>query len=81
MSCPKCSEGLILPGDPTGSIQPDFMGAYFAPGPGGADKPSNRVVLVLTDVFGLEIKNCKIIADGIAKRLQCDVWIPDYFEG
>ena len=83
MSCPDCSNGGYLPGEPTGTFS--TQGAYFAPAPvaPGTEGPlvSKRAVLLLTDVFGLPLKNSKIVADNLAKRLNCDVWIPDYFEG
>ena len=82
MACPNCAEGAFLPGEPTGTINYDFQGAYYAPGsPSDGTSPSKRAVLLLTDAFGLPLKNCKIIADDLANRLECDVWIPDYFAG
>lgn len=78
MSCPKCVEGHELPGEPKGSIQADFQGAYFTPGSVADDK---RAVILLTDAFGLPLKNCKIIADRVAQEVGCDVWVPDIFEG
>lgn len=79
MSCPRCIQGFILPGEPTGTIQPDFHYAYLAPAPNG--EPSKRAVLLFTDVFGLLLQNPKIMADTMAKELGCDVWVPDYFRG
>jgi len=80
MSCPDCTTGGFLPGEPTGTFS--TQGAYFAPAPAAAqDSRTKRAVLLLTDAFGLPLKNSKIIADDLAKRLNCDVWIPDYFEG
>ncbi|KAH9480066.1 Hydrolase tropI [Psilocybe cubensis] len=79
MSCPNCAKGDFLPGEPTGSIRSDFQNAYLAPAPEGDS--SSYAVLLLTDAFGLPLKNCKIMADEMAKRLQCDVWISDYFNG
>lgn len=85
--CPRCQEGSVLPGEPTGNTVPEFQGAYFSPAPdqqtegaetGGRNKCA---VLLLTDAFGLPLKNCKIMADELAKRLGCDVWVPDYFNG
>lgn len=82
MSCPRCAEGFVLPGEPSGAIQLDFSGAYLATRkPGECASEGKRAVILLTDVFGLPLKNCKLIADEVAKRLQCDVWIPDYFNG
>ncbi|TEB30675.1 alpha/beta-hydrolase [Coprinellus micaceus] len=80
MSCPRCAEGCILPGDPKGAIQSGFAGAYLAT-PSNGPTESKRAVLLLTDVFGLPNKNCKLIADEVAEKLQCHVWIPDYFDG
>ncbi|PPQ71948.1 hypothetical protein CVT25_002826 [Psilocybe cyanescens] len=79
MSCPNCTKGDFLPGEPLGSINADFHNAYFSPGPGA--ETSKHTVLLLTDAFGMPLKNCKIMADELAKRLECDVWIPDYFNG
>lgn len=79
MSCPDCTKGDFLPGEPKGSINSEYQGAYFTSESGG--EPSKRAVILLTDAFGLPLKNCKIIADEIATKLECDVWIPDYFNG
>lgn len=89
--CPRCKEGSLLSGEPTGSIVADFQSAYFAPapepqtegaGPSSESGDSKKsTVLLLTDAFGLPLKNCKIMADELAKRLGCDVWVPDYFNG
>jgi len=80
--CPKCKEGYILPGEPTGSINADFQGAYFAPSPNRDFLlESKRAIVFLTDGFGLPLKNCKIMADNLATKLECDVWVPDYFNG
>jgi carboxymethylenebutenolidase len=78
MSCPDCIIGTILEGEPTGIISAEMDGAYFAANPEG---PSTRAVILLTDVFGLPVKNGKILADKFAKELHCDVWAPDYFAG
>jgi len=82
MSCPKCVEGFLLPGTGIGSIEEDFSGAYLSPGPTPSDSDASRkAVVLLTDAFGLGIENPKIIADELAQRLKCDVWIPNYFAG
>lgn len=71
-----------MSGEPAGRILGDFHGAYFSPAPSAdaADR-GKFTVLLLTDAFGLPLKNCKIMADELAKRLGCDVWVPDYFNG
>lgn len=74
-SCDNCKKGAVLPGEPTGTM---VNGAYLAAGPEGN---TSRAIILLTDIFGLPLINCKIIADNISKRLQCDVWVPDLFNG
>lgn len=78
MSCPDCTTGGILPGEPTGHIS--SQGAYFAAAPSDSPNPKHTIIL-LTDGFGLNLKNSKILADNFAKELRCDVWVPDYFDG
>ncbi|KIK69561.1 hypothetical protein GYMLUDRAFT_33934 [Collybiopsis luxurians FD-317 M1] len=76
MSCPDCKKGTILPGEPTGSIAAN--GAYFAPGPWGNNA---RAIILLTDIFGLPLVNSKLLADHFSRKLSCDVWVPDMFNG
>ncbi|KAJ7044082.1 dienelactone hydrolase [Mycena alexandri] len=75
MSCPNCFKGAVLDGQPTGIISQD--GAYFAAGNGD----TTRAIVLLTDIFGLPLKNSKILADSFAQHLGCDVWVPDVFAG
>ncbi|KAG6899263.1 hypothetical protein C0993_011865 [Termitomyces sp. T159_Od127] len=77
MSCPDCLTGDILPGEPTGAYS--IQGAYLAQAPDSSRNPY-RAILLLTDAFGLPLKNSKVLADKFATELQCDVWVPDYFE-
>ncbi|KAG6833094.1 hypothetical protein H0H87_011505 [Tephrocybe sp. NHM501043] len=83
MSCPDCTAGEFLPGEPLGTTS--ILGAYFSPGSSSAsgpgEAPTKSAIVLLTDVFGLPLKNCKIIADHLAKETGYDVWIPDYFGG
>lgn len=87
MSCPKCVEGYVLPGEPGGQMEPDFQGAYHATyyasdnAAEAQSASSTRTIVFLTDGFGLPLKNCKIMADNLARRLECDVWVPDYLDG
>jgi len=79
MSCPRCQEGAFLSGEPKGTVGGLLGDSYFSPAPVTND--SKTAILVLTDGFGLPLKNCKIIADELAKELECDVWVADYFLG
>ncbi|KAI0699128.1 dienelactone hydrolase endo-1-3,1,4-beta-D-glucanase [Cytidiella melzeri] len=81
-SCPQCTQGFVLDGEPQGTIMVD--GAYFhaAPPTETTDTTSpSRAVVLLTDIFGLPLKNSKLIADALSKQLGCDVWVPDVFAG
>jgi len=73
----------IFSGKLKGSIETGFLGnSYFSPAPSTLDETTTKTaVLLCTDGSGLALPNCKFIADELAKRLECDVWIPDYFLG
>ncbi|RDB15177.1 Hydrolase tropI [Hypsizygus marmoreus] len=73
--------GRWLDYEPTGYIS--THGAYFSPSPNldVKDEGSESAVLLLTDAFGLHHRNSRILADELAMRLDCDVWVPDYFQG
>jgi hypothetical protein len=75
MSCPDCFRGSVLLGEPTGNF---VDGTYLATHP---ERTSERAIILLTDIFGLPLKNPKILADSPATHLKCDVWIPDQFAG
>ena len=79
--CSKCIQGYVLPGEPEGSIASDTR-AYFTPAPSTSDATrKRRAIIILTDVFGLTLPNPKILADELAQTLECDVYIPDIFNG
>jgi hypothetical protein len=79
LPCKDCVSGHILPGDPKGTFT---EGAYFTRAEQGNDGNSGkRVLVLLTDSFGLQIQNPKILADSFANRLGCDVFVPDLFNG
>ncbi|KAH8114346.1 dienelactone hydrolase endo-1,3,1,4-beta-D-glucanase [Phellopilus nigrolimitatus] len=71
--CEHCKAGGELPGEPKGVV---LDGAYFAE---GADH--TKAIVFLTDAFGLALVNSKIMADQLAEKVGCDVWVPDQFEG
>ena len=76
-----CKKGSLLPGEPRGIMDKD-TGAYLAKSPTAANAGGSAVAIVLlTDAFGLPLKNSKLIADTLSERLECDVWIPDIFAG
>ncbi|KAJ7574570.1 dienelactone hydrolase endo-1,3,1,4-beta-D-glucanase [Mycena floridula] len=78
MSCPDCITGSAIDGEPTGVFSEDIKGAYFAASPTGSSKVA---IILLTDIFGLPYKNSRLLADKFAASVQCDVWVPDIFDG
>ena len=77
--CEHCTSGRGLPGEPKGEMRGD---AYFSAGPAELKERNKATAIIfLTDIFGLPLKNSKIVADQIAEKAGCDVWIPDQFAG
>ena len=74
--CPHCISGSVLEGEPTGTM---IDGAYLAAG--SDPSQSTKAVILLTDIFGLPLKNSKILADVFAKEVGTDAWVPDMFDG
>ncbi|KAJ7780619.1 BUD22-domain-containing protein [Mycena maculata] len=77
MSCPDCFRGAVLDGEPTGVIS-EIEGACFA---AGSEGKSRRAIILLTDIFGLPLKNSKILTAQFAQHMKCDVWVPEFFAG
>jgi len=75
MSCEQCTQGYVMAGEPKGKM---VDGAYLHESPSGS---KTRAVIFLTDVFGLPLVNCKLMADQFSEKLDCDVWVPDLFNG
>lgn len=85
LPCENCLTGYVLPGEPKGSFKGS---AYYVSGMpenstesatvGGNEK---KAIVLLTDSFGLALKNPKILADDFAKRFKCEVFVPDLFNG
>ncbi|KAG8987452.1 hypothetical protein FRB90_003330 [Tulasnella sp. 427] len=84
--CPNCLSGYILPGEPSGEMVKAVNGspeAYFS---SKHTKPSSeagkkKAIVLLTDIFGLPLVNCKILADAFNERVGVDVYVPDLFAG
>lgn len=74
--CERCKAGNVLAGELKGVMKD---GAYFAAGSDPAS--SDKAILLFTDIFGLPLVNCKLIADQLAEKAGYDVWVPDLFNG
>lgn len=47
----------------------------------GKENPSSRVVVIVTDIYGHNLKNVNLIADKLAKVGKYQVYIPDILKG
>ena len=80
--CKNCVSGHVIPGEPKGVVKD---GAYvYSPDTQDAAPGSKIALILLSDIFGLELRNTLILADAFGDRLKgknCDVFVPDYFNG
>lgn len=68
-----CFEGFYHEGTAKGTHKEIFgVESYVT----GIDKPSDRVIVILTDIFGIKLNNVLLIADQMAAR-GYQVYIPD----
>ncbi|UJR34426.1 hypothetical protein I4U23_021833 [Adineta vaga] len=68
-----------LPGTPRGQIiKIADVDTYFIEG--NDQKSKGKIIVILTDVFGL-VKNPRLIADELSGKSDMDVYVPDVFNG
>ncbi|KAL0477078.1 AIM2 [Acrasis kona] len=78
MSGSCCFKGHIHTGEPKGTtIKLAGTETYFAE----AEKFDGRALLFLSDAFGLELVNNKLLVDSFAKQANLNVYMPDQFNG
>ncbi|BGP34208.1 hypothetical protein JCM10296v2_006023 [Rhodotorula toruloides] len=77
--CEQCFAGYKLDGEPKGTMgELGGLGYYLA---AGKAEEKDRAIVLGTDIFGLGLANCKILADWFADKTGFPVFVPDYFEG
>lgn len=85
--CKNCVSGHVLPGEPKGTIKDGAYVYSYRPETesqsqdGTPSLTGKTAIILLTDIFGLDLKNSKILADSFGERLKCDVLVPDLFNG
>lgn len=47
----------------------------------GPTESATKAIILCYDIFGLSVKNPKLIADALAKATSLPVYVPDYLEG
>ena len=80
MSCPACFSGHKNPGTPNGRVE-EVHGrpTYIAEPKEGAQVKG--IVVVITDAFGWEFVNNRILADHYASAGDFRVYMPDFMDG
>jgi len=77
--CKDCVKGVIHEGTPEGKIETIGGVETYVATP-TVDYPKDKVILLLTDVFGLPLVNNKLLADGFAENGFKTI-VPDYLNG
>jgi dienelactone hydrolase len=80
MSCPSCFTGTIHEGTPKGSTTVlHGRKTYVADPPTSlAPKP---IVVIISDAFGWNLVNTRVMADDIARKSGFQVLVPDFMDG
>jgi dienelactone hydrolase len=80
MSCPACFSGHVHKGIPGGKIQTIHgLPTYVATPPEGVT-PKGMIVLI-SDAFGWEFINNRILSDNYAEKGGFIVYLPDFMNG
>ncbi|OWB68107.1 hypothetical protein B5S30_g3479 [[Candida] boidinii] len=73
-----CFKAVLHEGEPTGEETKKFgYESYVA----GGYTTTDKVIVILTDVFGYKFKNTQLIADELAKTTGYYVIVPDILKG
>jgi len=78
--CDACFTGVRHEGEPTGKTEKIGGVECYVATPSNADYPKDKVVLFLTDVFGLPLVNNKLLVDDFARNGYKTV-APDILNG
>ncbi|EJT99859.1 hypothetical protein DACRYDRAFT_109285 [Dacryopinax primogenitus] len=82
--CADCITRVALPGTPCGQMVSIGNFSVYHTVPSPSERASNsdkKAILVFTDGLGLGWDNPRILADGLAREVGLEVWVPDPFNG
>jgi dienelactone hydrolase len=74
--CPDCTTGSLHEGTTTGQEVKLFNLDCYVSG-----SQTDKIIVVLTDIFGWKMNSIRLIADTLAKGTNHQVIIPDFFKG
>ncbi|KAG9248162.1 Alpha/Beta hydrolase protein [Calycina marina] len=80
MACPDCFSGTTHVGNPTGSVETIHNIPTYVTKPDEGATPKG-LIIYLSDAFGWDFVNNRILADHYAKRGQFLVYVPDFMNG
>ena len=78
--CPDCITGAIHDGNPKGTVSTIAkLPTYIAKPTTKSGKPG--VIVIISDAFGWEFVNNRLLADEYAERSGRTVYLPDFMFG
>jgi dienelactone hydrolase len=80
MSCPACFSGGVHEGTPTGEETTMHGRQVYIAKPLNGVQPKG-IVIFITDAFGWQFVNNKLLCDAYAHKGQFMVIMPDFFNG
>jgi hypothetical protein len=78
ITCPDCLSGSIKDGKPSGAVTTIHSLPAYVAHPEGTPK---GLVVLIPDIFGWEISNCRLLADAYAKEGGFLVYLPNFMNG
>jgi len=79
MSCPDCFTGTVHEGTPLGHVETIHgLPTYVA---GTSETEPEGIIVIISDAFGWDLPNSKVLADAYAKRGNYTVYLPDFMDG
>ncbi|KAI1494863.1 dienelactone hydrolase family protein [Biscogniauxia mediterranea] len=80
MSCPACFKGSVHDGKPTGiTTKLHGLDTYVVEPASG--NPPKGIVVIVSDGFGWDFVNIRLMADNYAKKKDYRVYVPDFMKG
>ncbi|KAE9368109.1 dienelactone hydrolase family protein [Stipitochalara longipes BDJ] len=78
ITCPDCLSGSIKYGEPSGTVTTIQGLPEYVTRPTGTPK---GLIVLIPDIFGWEISNCRLLADAYAKEGGFLVYLPNFMNG
>ncbi len=80
MSCPDCFTGTVHEGTPVGHVETIHGLPTYVAGTTSETEPEG-IIVIISDAFGWDLLNSRILADAYAKRGTYTVYLPDFMDG